>query len=101
MVELLAVIATIAILAALLLPTISKAKSRAQRTTCFSNLKQLGIAWQLYPNETGALVPSYPGSPYVWVQGDMTKAADASNEELIRQGKLYQSVENHSTTLYR
>ena len=104
MVELLAVVATIAILASLLLPTISKAKSRAQRTTCFSNLKQLGLAWWLYQTDNGGvLVPSYPGNPSVWVQGDMTKASDASNEELIRQGKLYQSmsIDTKSTTIYR
>ena len=88
--ELLAVIATIAILAALLLPILGRAKMKAQRTACSSNLRQLGLAWVMYYNDNaGALVPSSPDSPDVWVQGDMSISNQAVNLDLIRQGKLY------------
>jgi len=56
-VELLVVIAIIAILAALLLPALSRAKERAYRAQCTSNLKQLGVAIELYADDHNDQLP--------------------------------------------
>jgi len=58
LVELLVVIAVIAILAALLLPAIGAAKSRARRTTCLNNLQQINTGVRLYSDESNDAAPA-------------------------------------------
>jgi prepilin-type N-terminal cleavage/methylation domain-containing protein/prepilin-type processing-associated H-X9-DG protein len=59
LIELLVVIAVIAILAALLLPSLARAKEEAKSINCRSNLKQLQICWEMYGNDyTGTLCPN-------------------------------------------
>ena len=72
LIELLVVIAIIGILAALLLPTLQKARDRAKLIVCLNNNKQIGIMFQMYLDDCDGIYPPYtnydqypePNSPY-------------------------------------
>jgi prepilin-type N-terminal cleavage/methylation domain-containing protein len=75
LIELLVVIAIIAILAAILFPVFARARENARRTSCVSNLKQMGLAFMQYtqdydemlPNNYADLGPGQPGG--AWAPG--------------------------------
>ena len=58
LIELLVVIAIIAILAALLLPSLNTARERGKAISCINNLKQFGIAEQSYINDQDGYIAS-------------------------------------------
>jgi len=57
LIELLVVIAIIAILAAILFPVFTQAKTAAKKTQSISNIKQIGLAFQMYANDSDDIMP--------------------------------------------
>jgi prepilin-type N-terminal cleavage/methylation domain-containing protein len=111
LIELLVVIAIIAILAALLLPTLANSKKQSLGTKCRSNLRQLQYAWIMYAGDNNDILPqniasddaefagsptdplAQPGQPYAsWVLGDISVPTEATNTAFITHGLIYTYV---------
>lgn len=72
LIELLVVIAIIAILAAILFPVFARARENARKANCQSNLKQIGIAYNMYTQDYDErIAPTSIGSPLgtIWAPG--------------------------------
>jgi prepilin-type N-terminal cleavage/methylation domain-containing protein/prepilin-type processing-associated H-X9-DG protein len=109
LIELLAVIAIIGILAAMLLPALSKSRERARGIICVSNNRQLTLALLLYANDHNDYLPynyGMAGSTFRtninWVNNVMTwdLSPDNTNLATLTQAALGSFVSS-STAIYR
>lgn len=94
LIELLVVIAIIAILMAILLPSLRAARDQAKRMHCVANMRTLTLAWSMYADENdGKLVGAMiENEPYAWVRQPPTNATLEEKLETIRNGALFPYV---------
>ena len=105
LIEVLVVVAIIALLAALLLPTLSGAKAKAQGASCASNLKQLSLAWSLYAEENTDRLVNNHGLPETlrtrenWVNNiqDWLTSDGNTNLAALTGGKLARYLSENTT----
>jgi len=90
LVELLVVIGIIAVLVAILLPTMGKAREMANRTKCSSNLRQIHAGIQMYALENrGAMVPRFETAKITLSAADIAakKVLNSSTTDTRRSWK--------------
>jgi prepilin-type processing-associated H-X9-DG protein len=95
-VELLVVVAVIAILAALLLPSLIAAKMQAARVQCVSNERQMLVAWTIYSGDNddrlvinGGDMSPISVQPHLWVYGGAHGSNDSLTNDLYLTGANY------------
>ena len=102
LIEVLVVIAIIAVLAALLLPALDKAKARGKQIACLNHLKQLALCSQMYAaDNNGRLVENLPmpQNANSWVTGNLRIPDDGTNRVLLQRAKFFPYASQ--TEIYR
>ena len=90
LIELLLVIAIIAILGALLLPSVSRAYAKGKRTKCMANLKQIGVAFHTFSHEHGDKFPMQVSTN----SGGTLEYTSAASIDLANAFRSFQAISN-------
>jgi prepilin-type processing-associated H-X9-DG protein len=111
-VELLVVIATLGLLAVMLLPALAKTGTNTQAFQCLNNLRQIQHGWLIYSTDNNDLIDPNAGqgnlqvsllpNPYTdpgnpenqWIYGDMQKPSAAVNTNFLVLGLIFPYVQN-------
>lgn len=83
LIEMLFVVAVIAILAGLMFPLAGSVRARAQRTSCLNNLRQWGLALNLYLDENRGKFPNWQGNSKLWYEELPPYVDQAPMSELV------------------
>ncbi len=90
LIELLVVIAIIAVLLAVLLPSLNRAREGGKRIACLNNLKGLALVWNMYADSNNENVPYGSTGANCWVdQTGLSYTVRADQELAIRKGLLF------------
>ena len=100
LIELLVVIAIIAVLMAILLPSLNAARDHAKRIHCVSNVKTLSLAWFMYKDANDDKLVRGHTDPGNWVLRPPDNATIEQKKDAIRRGALFPYV-NNTVDVYR
>jgi prepilin-type N-terminal cleavage/methylation domain-containing protein/prepilin-type processing-associated H-X9-DG protein len=103
LVELLVVIAVLAVLASLLLPALARSKDSARRIQCVSNIRQLGLAAMMYWEDNGGQAFAYRGAftnggDVFWF-GWLERGSEGGRAFDASQGALFPYLQGHGLAI--
>ena len=90
LIELLVVIAIIAILAAILFPVFARARENARRSSCSSNIKQIGLGFQQYIQDYDERFPLVAGGGATGTAGNLTQGWAIQLQPYLKSSQIFQ-----------